>query len=127
MKEVKFNKCEFCGNITYFVEDKGMHIECCGQEIQELVPGTIDASHEKHVPYVEYAENKMKVQIGSIIHPMTAEHHIAFIFVQTNYGGQIRYLTVGDQPIAEFTFTNEKPTAVYEYCNLHGLWKTDIT
>ena len=25
-----------------------------------------------------------------------------------------------------FSFANDKPIAVYAYCNLHGLWKTEI-
>ncbi|MCL2755526.1 MAG: desulfoferrodoxin [Firmicutes bacterium] len=94
--------------------------------MEQLMPGIVDASFEKHVPHIEHEGNKIKVQVGSIIHPMTTEHYIAFIFVQTEMGGQIQYLTVGDEPIAEFTFINDKPIAVYEYCNLHGLWKTEI-
>jgi len=126
MKEVNFFKCEICGNIIHFIVQAGPRIVCCGQGMKELIPGTVDASYEKHIPHVEISGDKMKVQIGAIIHPMTAEHYIAFIFVQTNKGGQIKYLSQGSDPVAEFNFADEKPVAVYEYCNLHGLWKAEV-
>jgi len=125
MEEVIFKKCNTCGNIVNFIVNAGPLIICCGKEMEMLKPGTIDASHEKHVPHVESNDNTMKVQIGSTIHPMTAEHYILFIYVQTDKGGQMKYLAIDDEPTAEFTFTDEKPIAVYEYCNLHGLWKTE--
>jgi len=126
MKEINFSKCNVCGNIIQYVVHAGPQVVCCGKTMERLMPGTMDASLEKHVPHVIRDGEVMKVEVGSVIHPMTTEHYIAFIYVQTDKGGQMRCLTLGDEPVANFTFKDENPIAVYEYCNLHGLWKTDV-
>jgi superoxide reductase len=91
--------------------------------MQELIPGTVDASLEKHVPAVSWIDDMtIRVQVGSVLHPMLPEHHIAFIYVETEHGG-IR-VDLKDEPEAVIFIGSEKPVAVYEYCNLHGLWKT---
>lgn len=93
--------------------------------MEELIPGTVDASLEKHVPVVTRLDDcHIKVEVGSVAHPMLPEHHIAFIYVETENGG-IR-VDLKDKPEAVVCVCNEKPVAVYEYCNLHGLWKTDV-
>ncbi|MCL2847116.1 MAG: desulfoferrodoxin, partial [Firmicutes bacterium] len=94
--------------------------------MEQLIPGTVDASVEKHVPAVTWNGDVLEVQVGSVIHPMTAEHYIAFIYVQTDKGGVMKFLEIDAEPTAKFRFADEKPVAVFEYCNLHGLWKTDI-
>jgi superoxide reductase len=99
---------------------------CCGEKMSELVPNTVDASREKHLPVVTAAENGTSVQIGSVPHPMETAHGIAFIYVETECGGQRKILKAGEEPTAAFQFVNDKPIAVYAYCNLHGLWKTEI-
>jgi superoxide reductase len=108
------------------VEDKGVPVVCCGEKMKELVPNTVEASTEKHLPTVTVSENSISVQVGSIPHPMEDEHFIAFIYVQTKQGGQRKLLKAGAEPKAEFSFINDEPTAVFAYCNLHGLWKTEI-
>ena len=46
------------------------------------------------------------------------------IFLETEQGGHLRLLSPGDKPEVEFTLDDgDKVVAVYEYCNLHGLWK----
>jgi superoxide reductase len=105
--------------------DSGVPVVCCGQKMEELIPNTVDASGEKHVPVVTWMdEHHLKVEVGSVHHPMLPEHHIAFIYVETKRGG-IR-VDLKDEPISVVYVGNEKPVAVYEYCNLHGLWKTDM-
>jgi len=99
---------------------------CCGEDMAELIPNTVDASNEKHLPKVTVSSDKISVQVGSVPHPMTDEHYIQFICVETENGDQRICLKPGDSPNAEFGFVNDKPIAVYEYCNLHGLWKTEI-
>jgi len=124
--EVIFKKCGLCGNIVQMVEQKGPPVVCCGKPMEQLIPGTVDASVEKHVPAVTWNGDVLEVQVGSVIHPMTAEHYIAFIYVQTDKGGVMKFLEIDAEPTAKFRFADEKPVAVFEYCNLHGLWKTDI-
>ena len=68
----------------------------------------------------------MRVVVGSVEHPMTEEHSILWVYLQTDRGGQRKCLEVGKAPVAAFTLVNEKPIAVYAYCNLHGLWKAEV-
>ncbi len=125
--ELLFYRCKKCGNFVMFVGKKsGCTPFCCSQEMALLTPNTTDAATEKHVPEVVVEGDKVTVQVGSTLHPMTEEHLIQFIYLQTEDGGQIRYLKAGDEPKAAFALNGEKPLAVYEYCNLHGLWKKDI-
>lgn len=121
----KFYKCEHCGNVVIKVVDSGVPLICCGEKMKELVPNTVDASQEKHVPVVTRLDDcRIKVEVGSMAHPMTLEHHIAFIYVETENGGM--RIDLKDKPEAVFCTCNDKPIAVYEYCNLHGLWKVDL-
>ena len=122
---VKFFKCEHCGNVVIKVVDSSVPLICCGEKMKELVPNTVDASQEKHVPVVTRLDDcRIKVEVGSVAHPMTPEHHIAFIYVETENGGM--RIDLKDKPEAVFCTCNDKPIAVYEYCNLHGLWKVDL-
>ena len=121
----KFYKCETCGNVVVKLVDSKVPVMCCGKKMEELVPNTVDASNEKHVPVVTMLDdNRMKVEVGSVAHPMEAAHHIAFIYVEMENGGIKVDLT--DKPEAIIYIGDQKPVAVYEYCNLHGLWKTEL-
>ena len=121
---MKFYQCNHCKNIIVYAYNKGVPVFCCGEKMKELVPGTVDAAKEKHVPEVEVVGNLVKVKVGSVTHPMTEEHHIAFIVLETNLGFQKKDLDPTGAPEAEFALAEgEKVVAVYEYCNLHGLWQ----
>ena len=121
----RFYKCNHCGNVIEKVVDSKVPVVCCGEKMEELIPNTVDASNEKHVPVVtRLDDDRIKVEVGSVAHPMTPEHHIAFIYVETENGG-IR-VNLKDKPEAVVCVCTEKPIAVYEYCNLHGLWKTEL-
>lgn len=121
----KFYKCRHCGNVIVKMVDSKVPVVCCGEKMQELIPDTVDASKEKHVPFVTWLErDRLKIQVGSEPHPMTPEHHIAFVFVETENGGV--YVDLKDKPEAVVCLCEDKPIAVYEYCNLHGLWKLEL-
>ncbi len=125
--EVKFYKCVHCGNIAIKVVDSGVPLVCCGEPMVELVPDTTDAALEKHVPALTREGNKIHVNIGSVDHPMTPEHYIQFICLVKDEGYDIHPLSDSDAPATDFFIgEGETPIAVYEYCNLHGLWKLDI-
>ena len=127
MKEQKFYICEHCGNIVAKVHDAGVPVFCCGQKMTELVPGTVEASAEKHIPVVSVDGSIVKVEVGSVSHPMVEEHFIQWVYLQTNVGGQRKNLVPGTEPAVSFALAEgEKPVAVFEYCNLHGLWKADV-
>ena len=122
---VKFYRCRHCGNVIMKVVDSQVPVVCCGEKMTELIPGTVDASVEKHLPVVTWLDEKtIKVEVGSVAHPMLEEHHISFIYVETERGGIRVNLT--DKPEAVICTCGSKPVAVYEYCNLHGLWKLEL-
>lgn len=122
--EMKFYRCSHCGQIVAIVKETGVPIICCGEPMQEMIPGTSDGAAEKHVPVYEVKDKKVYVSIGSIAHPMLPEHHIEWIAIQTKLGNQRKTLTAKDEPRACFSLCEgDEVLAVYEYCNLHGLWK----
>lgn len=125
MKPV-FYRCNACGNVIVKLLDSSVPVECCGDYMEELVPRTSNEGVEKHLPVVTCIDNTtVEVTVGSVEHPMTPDHFIQFIYVETAHGGQVACLKPGDAPTALFRVT-EKVVAVYEYCNVHGLWRTDV-
>jgi superoxide reductase len=92
--------------------------------MQELVPGTVDASLEKHIPVIEQNGQEVVVKVGSVTHPMEEVHYIEWIILETNKGVHRRNLKPGEEPVASFVLAaDEEVVAAYEYCNLHGFWK----
>ncbi|MBQ5810071.1 MAG: desulfoferrodoxin [Clostridia bacterium] len=126
MNENKFFICEKCGNLVGMINASGVPMMCCGQKMTQIVPGTVEASLEKHIPVVSVEGNTVNVEIGSVAHPMAEEHYITWVYLQTDKGGQRKNLNPGEAPKISFALCDEKPVAVFAYCNLHGLWKTDI-
>ncbi len=124
MMEIKFYVCKHCGNIIAFAKNTGVPVMCCGEKMQELVPNTTDAAQEKHVPVAIVSGDKIHVSVGSVEHPMTQEHSIEWIAVQTKQGNQRKHLAPGAKPEACFKICDDDALeAVFAYCNLHGLWK----
>lgn len=120
----KFYICSHCGNIIAFVKDKGVPVMCCGQKMTEIIPGTTDAATEKHVPVITQEGNLVTITVGAVEHPMTPEHFIEWISLETNKGNQRKILTPNTAPVAKFALIEgEEVVAAYAYCNLHSLWK----
>jgi superoxide reductase len=118
--------CSQCGNIVYKVKDSKVPVFCCGKPMNELTANTVEASVEKHLPVVEVEDNVVRVTVGAVEHPMVEAHYIQWIAIETTKGSQRRKLDYTDKPIAEFKLADgEELVAVYEYCNLHGLWKAE--
>ena len=128
MTESRFYVCEHCGNIIGMIHSSGVNVVCCGQKMTKLQPGTVEASVEKHLPVATVSEDGKTVtaRVGSVTHPRTPEHSIAWVYLETDKGGQRKALNPGDEPVVTFALADEKPVAVYAYCNLHGLWKTEV-
>jgi len=121
---MKFYKCKHCGKVITILSNEGVPTICCGEEMFELIPGTTDAAVEKHVPVVSIEGNKVNVVVGSVVHPMTPEHYIQWIVLETKAGYQVKELTPTCEPKASFVLAEgDEIVAVYEYCNLHNLWK----
>ena len=126
-KEPKFFVCKHCGNFVGMIHESGVQMICCGDPMTEVVPNTTDAAQEKHVPVITVSGNSVTVDIGSVPHPMTPEHHIAWVYLETTEGDQRKCLAETGAPKAEFELTpGDKVIAAYEYCNLHGLWKASL-
>ena len=124
--KAKFYICNHCGNLVTTIYNAGVPLVCCGEKMKELVPNTVEASGEKHLPVAELSGSRLTVTVGAVEHPMADVHYIQWFFLETENGGQIRYLNPGQAPNAVFELGSEKPVAVYAYCNLHGLWMTKL-
>ena len=122
--EQRFFVCETCGNIIAMVKPSGVPVMCCGKKMKEIVPNTTDAAQEKHVPVWTKEGNLVKVQVGSVAHPMIPAHYIEWVNLQTKAGNQRKALSPEQAPEVTFALTDgDEVEAVYAYCNLHGLWK----
>jgi len=122
----RFYICEHCGNIVEMVNNAGVPLMCCGQKMTALEAGTKEASHEKHIPVASVNGNTVVVNVGSVEHPMAEEHSILWVELVTDKGVQRKNLEVGKPPIVTFELSDENPVEVYAYCNLHGLWKSEV-
>lgn len=125
-REQKFFICRHCGNLVGMIQDASVEIICCGEPMEELIPNTVDAAVEKHLPVVTKNGDSVEVKVGSVPHPMTKEHSIQWIYLQTKKGGQRKNLDPGEEPTAIFSITGDEAVAVFAFCNLHGLWKTEL-
>ncbi len=124
----KFYFCPICGNVVMKMVDSGVCPSCCGKEMQELSPQTQEDPNlaESHLPIVIRVDiYNVKVSVGTKLHPALANHHIQFIFLETMHGGRIHYFEPTEEPCATLCCLGT-PIAAYAYCNVHGLWKTDI-
>ena len=126
MSKSKFYICEKCGNLVEKIEDSGVPMVCCGQKMSAIEAGVVEASREKHIPVVQVEGNVVKVVVGSVEHPMAEEHSILWVELRTDKGVQRKNLEVGKAPVVSFSLVDEQPLEVYAYCNLHGLWKSEI-
>lgn len=126
MLEPRYKICRHCGNIVSVIHDSGVPIICCGEPMQELKAGSVDASHEKHVPVITANGGTVTVQIGSVEHPMIDAHYIQWIVLVSAQGRQYKALKPGEAPKAVFALgADDRAVAAYAYCNLHGLWKAE--
>ena len=118
-------KCDVCGEIVMMLKKGGCTPSCCGRAMTELSANTSDGAKEKHVPDVSVSGDVLRVKVGSVEHPMAEAHYIEWIAAETESGISFKYLKPGDKPEAEFPGASAI-VAVYDYCNLHGLWKKEI-
>ncbi len=120
----KFYLCKKCGNVVSLLVEGGGKLICCGDEMEELTPNTVDAALEKHVPYSEVRDGKIVVKVGEEMHPMDEEHYINFVALQHDNTVEIHNFKPGEEPI--YVFDYYENATVYAYCNKHGLWKSEI-
>ena len=123
--KVRFFVCNHCGNIIAMVNDCGVPVKCCGENMQEIFPGTSEGAQEKHIPVYEINGETVKVSVGEIEHPMTPEHYIDWVCVETEDGFQLKKLKLNEVPKISFSISKgDSIKAVYAFCNQHSLWKS---
>lgn len=123
MRELReIYRCPICGNVVEVLNAGAGELVCCGKPMILLKGNTTDGAMEKHVPVVEKIDGGYRVKVGSVDHPMLAEHYIQWIELLTPTSVLRRELKPGEKPEAVF-YTDEEFVCVREYCNLHGLWK----
>jgi superoxide reductase len=123
-KRLEIYKCEVCGSIVEIIHEAGGELVCCNQPMKLMEENTVDAALEKHVPVIEKTEDGIKVKVGSVPHPMLEEHYIEWIELIADGRACRKFLNPGDAPEALFKIEAQTITA-REYCNLHGLWKSE--
>jgi superoxide reductase len=121
-KKLEIYKCDVCGNIVEVLHGGAGALVCCNQNMKLMVENTVDAAKEKHVPVIEIEKDGILVKVGSVAHPMLAEHYIEWIELIADGKAYRQFLNPGEKPEAFFNITAKEVTA-REYCNLHGLWK----
>lgn len=122
--KLKFYICMHCGNIVAMIRDSGVPLVCCGENMHEIKPGTTEASGEKHIPVYEVKDGIVHVTVGSVEHPMTQQHYIQWICLETEHGIQFANLRPDDEPRAKFALCEgDEVRSVYAFCNQHNLWR----
>jgi superoxide reductase len=122
---LKFYKCAECGNVVELLSELYGELSCCGEPMSELVPNTVEASKEKHVPFAQSADGKIIVSVGSVLHPMEEKHYIEWILFDDGVNQKRVTLKPGDKPEAVAEQTEK--CVIYAYCNIHGLWKSNFS
>lgn len=126
--EITFKRCNLCGQIVGIINDTGVPLVCCGEEMETISPRTVEAElGEKHIPTYKKDKNKLIVEVGKVLHPSTDDHYISWIALLTNKGYQRKNLKPKDTPKVVFMLEeDEEPLEIYAYCNIHSLWELDI-
>lgn len=122
--ELIIKRCKSCGATVRVLNDctcENCGIKCCGEEMEILVPNSVEASVEKHIPTFEKVEDEIFVKVN---HVMDKEHYIEWIaLVKDNKEYRVNLYP---EQNAECRFKYIPGSTIYAYCNKHGLWKKDV-
>ena len=124
MRELVFRKCKKCGAFVKVLEDctcPGCGIQCCGEQMEVLIPNSVDAAAEKHVPTYEIKDGRIFVKVN---HVMDEDHYIEWIAIVRDNREKTVYFKPGEEAVAHCKY--EPGTILYAYCNKHGLWKAEV-
>ena len=122
---VQFFVCNHCGNTFAMIKNQAASIKCCSENMKEIIAGTSEGAKEKHVPVYHIDGETITVSVGETEHPMTPEHYIDWVCIETEEGFQFKKLTPDMSPRVSFSLTKgDKVRSVYAFCNLHSLWKS---
>ena len=127
MKETAFYACDQCKVLIEKISGRNEDFSCGGKALKKLEANTSEGAKEKHLPVVEQNGSQITVKVGSVFHPMTEEHSIEWVYLETERGGQRMMLRPDEEPVAVFALAHgDRAVAAYAYCNLHGFWKTQL-
>lgn len=125
MHKLQFYYCKDCDLLLGTVKgEKDVTLTCCGKTVEKLIPNTVDAAQEKHVPVITKANGKVTVRVGAVTHPMLAEHYIEWIALAGGNTTLRQSFEPGEEPV--LTVEDWGVTEAFAYCNLHGLWKGEV-
>ena len=106
------------------IKGQGVPIKCCGESMKEIIAGTNEGAKEKHIPVYHTIGETVTVCVGETAHPMTSEHYIDWVCMETEEGFQLKKLTPDMSPKVSFSLSKgDKVKSVYAFCNQHSLWK----
>jgi len=115
-------KCMKCGNIVEVLHQGNGDLMCCGEKMILIDANTVEASKEKHIPFIEERENENIIRIGETPHPMTSDHYIEWMEVMTDRENIKTFFSPGDK--AEISLHKRfNIVSARAYCNQHGLWR----
>ena len=120
--ELILRKCKICGAIVKIIKDcENEDIECCGEKMEKVIPNSVDAAIEKHVPMYEVKDGMIEVKVN---HVMEEEHYIEWICLVQEGKECYKYLKPGMEAKVHFKYI--PGSTIYAYCNKHGLWKKEV-
>ena len=123
-RELKIKKCNSCKAMVKVLEDcncDNCGIKCCGEEMKELIPNSVDAAFEKHIPTYEVKDGKIFIKVN---HVMEEEHFIEWISIVFDNKECITYFKPGEEATTHCKYV--PGSIIYAYCNKHGLWKKEV-
>lgn len=123
MNKLMLKKCNSCGAMVKVIENCNCKcgFECCGEKMVDVLPNSVDAAFEKHVPTYERKDNKLEVRVN---HVMEEDHYIEWIALVTDNKEEYVYLKPNEDAVV--VFDDVSSGTLYSYCNKHGLWKKEI-
>ena len=124
MSNIRFYRCKVCGNIMAMLSKNGETKVCCRQNMTVVEPNMSNGEFEKQIPVVTRENGIIHVTVGATLHPMLPEHYIEMIAIDAGKKTETAYLAPGLEPRVDFADIGSG--TVYEYCSVHGLWKTEF-
>ena len=119
-----FYQCEHCKHVIFSTKEE--NLTCCHEIMSELIPNDTEGASEKHIPFYQMKDDFFIISVGEVMHPMTEDHSILWIVLEVENGYIYRsFESLRDPVVTLQNIYNAK--AIYAYCNLHGLWKKDIS
>ena len=123
-RDLIIKKCLDCGAIVKVIKDctcDNCGIKCCEKEMKELIPNSVDAAIEKHMPTYEIKDGMLIIKVD---HVMESDHYIEWISIVSEKKEKTKYFDPGNK--AEFHCKYIPGSTIYSYCNKHGLWGLDV-